>query len=139
MPSNCHLHGLDSGDFARATEINNFSVTSANIENFIQAVNQVLAKGKREDVQKALPDEASKTALGERYCDSLRNDLEVKKDAYEDIKKLTETIRNIRAGFVKVSGDLIGFDAAEMRDANGQVVKLGPQWQPYIQACLCFC
>jgi len=93
---------------------------------------QVLADA-RKDVQQALPDEASKNAAGDKLSDSLQNDPVVKKKAYEDVKHLATTIRDIRVGFIKVASDLVGFDAAEFKDTKGQVIKLGPSWKPYIK------
>ncbi|KZT05995.1 uncharacterized protein LAESUDRAFT_209398 [Laetiporus sulphureus 93-53] len=91
-----------------------------------------IEKEAKKDVAAAFPDEASKEKAGQDLSKTL-NDPEVKKRAYEDVKSLAKTIREIRAGFVKVAGDFVGFDAAEFKDKNGTVIQLGKKWRPYIQ------
>jgi len=95
-------------------------------------LNDNAMKDARREVQAALTSDSDKEAAGKAFSEALQDE-GVKKQAYEDVKKLAETIRGIREGFIKVRGDLVGFDAAEFKDKNGQVIKLGPKWQPHIQ------
>lgn len=95
-------------------------------------VEQMRAEAKK-DLDKALPTEQAKTEAGDKLQNALNNDPEIKKKAYEDVKVLAETIRNIRAGFIIVSGTLVGFDAAKYKDKDGNLIQLGPTWSPYIK------
>lgn len=96
-------------------------------------VEQVLADAKK-DVDKAFPTEQAKTEAGDKLQNSLNNDPEVKKKAYDDVKALADTIVKIRKGFVDVASTLVGFDSAQYKDKDGNLIQLGPTWRPYIKA-----
>ena len=86
----------------------------------------------------ALADEKTQLQAGQAISAAL-NSAELKQNAYEDVKELAKTIREIRAGMMKVSGDFIGFDSANFVDINGQPIKLGPKWAPHIKVCVASC
>lgn len=89
------------------------------------------------DVQAALLDGESNEKARNAVIEALK-DPEAQKKAYEDVKALATTIRDIRAGFIEVAGDLIGFDSVEFKDVNGNIIKLGSQWAPHIKVCVVF-
>lgn len=86
----------------------------------------------KNDLNTAFPSDNDKLNAGNKLIEALNNP-EVKKKAYDDVKTLATTIRNIRKGFIDVAGTLVGFDGAAFKDKNGVVIKLGPKWSPYIK------
>ncbi|KAJ7037044.1 hypothetical protein C8F04DRAFT_1093418 [Mycena alexandri] len=86
----------------------------------------------RQQVAAALPNDQSKTKAGDDLVKKL-NSPEVKKQAYESVKTLAQTIRNIRGGFISVADALVAFDAKNFKDKDNNVLSLGKEWSPLIK------
>ncbi|KAJ7017989.1 hypothetical protein C8F04DRAFT_1330313 [Mycena alexandri] len=86
----------------------------------------------RQQVAAALPDDHSKAKAGDDLVKNL-NSPEVKKQAYESVKTLAQTIRNIRGGFISVADALVAFDAKNFRDKDNNVLSLSKEWSPLIK------
>ncbi|KAJ7730314.1 hypothetical protein B0H16DRAFT_1733831 [Mycena metata] len=90
----------------------------------------------REDVKQkiatALPDDEAKAKAGDDLSNHLKSP-EVKKQAYESVKSLATTIHDIRKGFISVKAALIVFDDKNYKGKDGNVLKLGPHWEPMIK------
>ncbi|KAF7366113.1 hypothetical protein MVEN_00488100 [Mycena venus] len=94
-----------------------------------------LAKAREEAKQRvatALPDDQSKAKAADDLVNKL-NSPEVKKQAYETVKSLAQTIRNIRTGFISVADALVTFDSKNFKDQDGNVLSLGKEWTPLIK------
>ncbi|KAF8167000.1 hypothetical protein K438DRAFT_1856419 [Mycena galopus ATCC 62051] len=94
-----------------------------------------LAKAREEAKQRvatALPDDQSKTKAADDLVNKL-NSPEVKKQAYESVKSLSQAILNIRTGFLDVAGTLVKFDSKNFKDQDGNVLSFGKEWNPFIR------
>jgi len=58
---------------------------------------------------------------------------EVKKRAYDDVKALVQTIRQIRDLFHSVNVDLLHFDQENFTDADGNSIQLQARWSPQME------
>ena len=59
---------------------------------------------------------------------------EVTSAAAQEIGRLTETVREIRAANRKIRADLFNFDNAQFRDKRGARIRLGPKWDAFSKA-----
>jgi hypothetical protein len=88
----------------------------------------------RTQVASALPNDEAKTKAGDDLIAKLSTE-GVKKQAYESVKTLAHTIRDIRKGFLSVADALIIFDAKNFEDKDDNVLSLGKEWSPLIEVC----
>ncbi|KZT00976.1 uncharacterized protein LAESUDRAFT_717778 [Laetiporus sulphureus 93-53] len=77
------------------------------------------------DVQTALPDDDSKQEAANVIDKALSQE-----DDFKDIKRLADTIRDIRAGFMEVAGDLARRNVIR---SDQKLSQLSDEWQKYIQ------
>jgi hypothetical protein len=89
----------------------------------------------KQRVATALPDDQSKAKAADDLVNKL-NSPEVKKQAYQTVKSLAQTIRNIRTGFISVADALVTFDSKNFEDQFGNVLSLGGGWTTLIEVCM---
>lgn len=91
----------------------------------------------QEAVNAALRTEAKQENAADAFTTSLNSEV-VKKRAYDDVKELAKTIREIRTRFSTINLSLLGFDNEKFKDENGKVLQLGGEWKKRIDVSLIF-
>jgi len=84
---------------------------------------EILAKNSTEEAQ----DDHNKSV-----ADAVSNP-EVRTRAYEDVKALAQTVRDIRDLFQGINLTLLHFDKEKFKDVEGNDIQLQAQWSPKIE------
>ncbi|KAL1943855.1 hypothetical protein VTO73DRAFT_3673 [Trametes versicolor] len=83
-------------------------------------------------LEKSLKDHEDIDSITEHFAEALQKP-EVKEQAIKDIRNLTKTIKEIRAGFEHIAGTFVGFDSAKFLDKENNVLQLGGTWHGYFE------
>ena len=84
-------------------------------------------KSQSETIAKAVEDEGVLNLVAGGVADGLDSE-GVEKQMRDEIEKLNATVKQIRATFAKVHGNLYTFDQEKFEDVDGNVLELQPGW-----------
>lgn len=79
-------------------------------------------------IEKSL--KGNEDAITQKFTDELQKP-EIEDKAIKDIRNLTKTIKEIKAGFERIAGSFVEFDGANFKDKDDNVLKLGPSWEDF--------